>query len=180
MSEPFELAADATRFCLAGVLLYSGSQKLAAPRAFRATVIALGMPKPRIVAAALPGLEIITALVLALPRAQPVGAALLVILGLAFAGAGVLAKARRTTVTCACFGQARSSRLGIRQLVYLPGWLGAAFLVLRGGHQPGVHQSLLIVALTGMCIGTVKLALTFPAVRENRIFVQASVRERSH
>ncbi|HUR02176.1 MAG TPA: MauE/DoxX family redox-associated membrane protein [Nonomuraea sp.] len=117
-----ELLPLLARFAAATLLLYAGARKLAEPRDFRATLTALAVPGKGVPAFAVPLSEIATAM---MPAALPwpaITALLVGVLGLSFAGAGVvMALIGGKNIRRACLG--RSSRpLGVRQLVHLPLW----------------------------------------------------------
>ncbi|MEU8954771.1 MauE/DoxX family redox-associated membrane protein [Streptomyces sp. NPDC048518] len=120
----------AVRIVAAALLIYAAAQKLAAPRSLRATLVALRIPRPVLVAAGIPVIELVAGFsLLSVPRfaTTPV---LVAVLGLSFAGAGALALSRGTKVKCACFGQADGGVLGLRQIAMLPLWGGVAALAV--------------------------------------------------
>ena len=118
----------AARAIVAAVLVSSAVAKAGSRREFLGTLRALGLSRPTIWWAALCVLEFAGAV--AAVAAPPLPAAAVVgVLALAFAGAGVRALRSGTTVACACFGGAKRSPLGRRQVAALPAWLLAVALI---------------------------------------------------
>lgn len=114
--------------CAAGVLLYAGAAKLAAPRAFRRTLRELRLPFGERLWLVVPMVEIgCAALLLIRPGAVETSLAVGG-LGLAFAVAGAAAHVRGLFIRCACFGRDGAGRLGLRQVALLPVWWAIAAL----------------------------------------------------
>lgn len=120
---------QAVRIVTALVLLQAGAAKLATPRSLRGTLDALGVPAVPLVAAAVPGLEIVTAAGLLLAPSHLFTPILVAGLGTVFAAAALRAILTQSVVSCACFGTIEA-RLGVRQIVLLPAWLGVAGMCL--------------------------------------------------
>ncbi|MEU6035899.1 MauE/DoxX family redox-associated membrane protein [Actinomadura sp. NPDC047616] len=153
--------------CLAAVLTYSSLAKISGLGAFREVLLRLGaggLARPLAVA-------VITAelcagvMLLAVPEAWwP--RALVVLLALGFAGAGVRALALREQVHCNCFGTGGGSApLGRRQLALLPAWLAAAGLAQAGAPGWDAERGLAVLAV--LLIACTGLRLV-PAVRALR------------
>lgn len=109
------------------VLFVAASSKLAAPLQIRETLSALGVPAAGRAAIAVSAVELATAAALVLEPESPATMAITLGLGVVFAAAGLFAIVRRLSVHCACFGPALAGRLGVRQLLLLPIWIGVAF-----------------------------------------------------
>jgi hypothetical protein len=120
------LLGAAVRYAAALFLLYAAAQKVVAPRSLRHTLTALRLPAAGVVAVVVPGLEITAAVGLVVAPHSVVVATLVAGLGLAFAGAGLVALRRGEPIRCACFGESDEATLGTRQLVALPVWLAVA------------------------------------------------------
>lgn len=100
-------AAVATRFTLAAIFVYAGCAKLAAPRAFTASIVTLQLVPflwAEWIAAILPSAEILAGVWLATGRRT--SAAALAVMGLAalFAGVAGQAMVRGLSFDCHCFG----------------------------------------------------------------------------
>ncbi|MFC5922889.1 MauE/DoxX family redox-associated membrane protein [Micromonospora vulcania] len=117
----------AVRIVAAAVLLYTAGQKLVAPTAFRRTLVALRMPRPRVLSVLVSGAELSTAVLLLTAPHSGVTASLVIALGASFAGAATIALARGESVRCACFGGGSEAKLGWTQLALLPIWLTVAW-----------------------------------------------------
>jgi hypothetical protein len=140
---------------VAGVLVFAGAQKLAAPEQFRIALRALGVPGSRLFAIAVPVFEITVAGVVALGNFVPAGAVLVVLLGLAFALAGLKARLTRTNVSCACLGPLSTGTLGWRQVALLPLWIASAVAIVvlptLGGFA-GVLAFIGLVLVAGLVV----------------------------
>ncbi|MET8087268.1 MauE/DoxX family redox-associated membrane protein [Micromonospora sp. NPDC005237] len=157
---------DATvRIVAAAVLLYTAGQKLAAPITFRRTLVALRMPRPRVLALLVSGVELVTAvLLLTAPRAW-VTAGLVIALGASFAGAASIALARGASVRCACFGGTSEAKLGWTQLALLPIWLAVAWTAHRDSSDLLVGPDAVAVTALVLCLATVVRQLLPLALR---------------
>ncbi|MCX5065807.1 hypothetical protein OOJ91_07930 [Micromonospora lupini] len=143
------------RIVAAAVLLYTAGQKLAAPAAFRHTLVALRMPHPRGLSVLVSGVELVTAvLLLTAPRAW-VTAGLVVALGGSFAGAATIALVRGASVRCACFGGTSEAKLGWTQLALLPIWLAVAATAHTGTSDLLVGPDAVALTALGLCVVTV-------------------------
>ncbi|GAB3953371.1 MauE/DoxX family redox-associated membrane protein [Micromonospora vulcania] len=140
---------------LAAVFISAGLGKLAAPEASRDAVAALlRFPEPaaqravRLLAVA----EALTGVALLVPDLRTAGAAVAGVLGLVFAGAGLLGRARGVATPCGCFGQRNSRPLGLRSvLVGLALGVGA-LAVLRNGSAAVPHPDLLPIGAAGLIV----------------------------
>lgn len=112
----------------AAILVSAGIAKLAAPSGLQRTLAQVGIPVgPLRRGGGLLGLvEVATALLVCV-TAGILAATLLVVLGSIFALLGAYALLTGSNVPCNCFATVRSeSRLGLRQILWLPAWLVAA------------------------------------------------------
>lgn len=159
----------ALRFGAALVLSYAATQKLAAPRPFRQTLDALRIPFPAAVAIGVPLVEIAAAV--GLTVAPGGSAVLVVVLGLAFAGAAVLAMSRGERIRCACYGKDSDATLGWRQLAALPLWLAVAldsFLAADRAWSGTAQLAGLTLTLAVLIAGTRLL----PPMLRNRAYLK--------
>lgn len=120
--------ATVVQLAAAGGLLVAAAAKAAAPERVRVTLGALGLHPAAALHAALVAAEATAAVALVAAPAAPATRALVLALGLAFAGAGAVAHRRGAVIACACFGGRDGHPLGLRQVVALPGWVVAALL----------------------------------------------------
>ena len=150
------------------VLFYSGSSKVLRPTDLFTTLTQLGIP-PRLARSAAFGLgltEIVTAVLVLTPPAR-LSAALLVALGISFAGAGLVALLRHLDLECHCFGRRSSSTLGWPQLVALPLWLGLAYLA-GSAPQQSWEAHLVFLNLGALLLMGVALRDLYPSMAEFR------------
>jgi uncharacterized membrane protein YphA (DoxX/SURF4 family) len=124
------LPSAGAHIALAAVFLLAGLSKVLNLGALGQTLGQLGVRRSlaRPLAVAIVVAELGAALGLLLLPAAPWPRALVAALTLGFAAAGIAAVASRRSVACTCFGNARSGRLGWRQVWLLPLWLGLAAL----------------------------------------------------
>lgn len=120
--------ATAVQLAAAGALLVAAAAKAAAPERVAATMRALGLHPAAALHAVLVTAETVAAVALVVVPSAPMTRALVLALGLSFAGAGLVAHRRGTTIACACFGGREGHPLGLRQVAALPVWALAAFL----------------------------------------------------
>lgn len=117
------------RVVVALVLIHSSTAKLRSGSTFMDVLRQLGIKYARagwlVVAAA----ELAAAVSLSLPVAPYIPALGVLLLGLAFAAAGVRAITVGKSIECACFGEGSQRFLGWRQLLYLPLWVLAAGII---------------------------------------------------
>jgi hypothetical protein len=131
-----EIPAIGAQLALAGVLLWAALAKTTLTGKLRETI--RGLPLGRLnrrpaqvhlLVQALPPLlitaELLAATGLLLLPAAAWPRALVLVLALAFAAAGVLAARSGATIRCNCFGGDRDTVLGLRQLRLLPLWATA-------------------------------------------------------
>lgn len=98
----------ATRIVLAGVFLYAGIIKASASAHFAVTLMPFTiLPQDWIglIAFTLPLVEILAAILLLIPRTSPYGAALVLLLSVAFISLLGWALHNEIIVACGCFGQ---------------------------------------------------------------------------
>lgn len=88
---------------LAVVFAWAGAAKLSQPRATAEGFSQLGLPRPRVLARLVPGVELLLAV--ALVAAPAVGGAVALVLLGGFSAVLVRALHRGVPVRCACFGQ---------------------------------------------------------------------------
>lgn len=156
-----DLLAALVACAIAGVFVVAGVEKLRSRRAFAKTLTDLGvwpgLRSPLVIA--VPALELVTAAGLMLaPRAWWPAAAV-VLLGSAFAVAGLLSLRLRQPVACSCLGTAAEGYLGMRQVIVLPLWLAAAALLIAAPPTWSVGQGIQLLALV------VVAACVLPAVK---------------
>lgn len=146
------------------VLLWAGLEKIRAPSSLAVTIRALGGP-PRfaaITAFIVPIAELVTVILVITGAPAYLPAGLFVVLGVAFAAAGLRAIGSRTAIPCACFGVSEH-RLGWRQVAALPLWLLAAWSVI---HMPTFGlRARLETSVVAIVLLTIALAL--PVVRHS-------------
>jgi hypothetical protein len=161
----------ALRFSAAVFLTYTGAAKLGSPMPFRQTLAALRLPAIPILAVGVPVLEFAAAAGLVVAPRSVATAVLVAGLGLAFAGAALLALSRGDEVKCACYGKASEKLLGVRQLVMLPGWLLLAVVSLIGPTDAlsGVKY---LSALNCALAAVIAIALVRPASVRNRAYLK--------
>lgn len=130
----------------AGGLLVAATAKAAAPERVAATLGALGLRPAAALHLALVGVETVAAVLLVVSPGAPMTRALVLALGLAFAGAGLIARRSGTAIACACFGGHHGHPLGLRQVVALPGWVAVA-LVAAASPLAGLDGVVALVAV---------------------------------
>lgn len=149
---------------LAGVFVVAGAAKVRTPRATASTFERLGVPVPRVLARAVPALELVVATaLLAAPRAGAVAA--FVLLG-AFTAVLARAVARGLDVSCGCFGAASHSAVTAVTLLRNGLLLVVAATVLAFGSAP-VRPSLAAVVLTSTTVLLGGIAVTAADVRRS-------------
>ncbi|HMJ74741.1 MAG TPA: MauE/DoxX family redox-associated membrane protein [Iamia sp.] len=157
--------ATAVQLAAAGTLLVAAAAKAAAPGRVATTISAIGLRPAAALHAVLVTAEAGAALALVLAPGALATRALVLALGLSFAGAGLVAHRRGTSITCACFGGRDGRPLGLRQVVALPGWVVAA-LVPAASPLSGADG---LLALTAVAAGSgvVLAAPVLGTVRRN-------------
>ncbi len=120
---------------VAGVLLWAGLEKLRSGAAFAETLAALGfgLRLGMIIRLVVPAAEVAVATGLLLTPASIWPRLGVAVLAMTFAMAGAIGLRRNERIACSCFGATGSETLGWRQLVLLPIWLLAAFMVWESG-----------------------------------------------
>jgi hypothetical protein len=158
----------ALQMLTAMVLIWAGASKLAEPAPIRRTVQALHFPGAPILAMTLGLLESGAGLALVLLPGQWVTAFWISGLAAAFAAAAVFAIVRDLNVECACLGSSVSARLGWRQLVLMPVWMGIAGSVIAVPIDLPIDRlGLTFVAIALVWLGT--LFRLMPLLIEHRI-----------
>jgi len=143
---------------LAVVFAWAGAAKLGQPAATAEGFSQLGLPRPRVLARLVPGLELLLAV--ALVAAPAVGGAAAVVLLTGFSAVLVRALGRGVPVRCACFGQPGGPLLSSVDLVR-NGLLGTlAALATAAGLTPGAPRpeavglvALGVLAGAGLLVG---------------------------
>jgi uncharacterized membrane protein YphA (DoxX/SURF4 family) len=149
--------AYAAALVTAGILGWAGMAKWQRPRGTAASFAGLGLPAPAVLARAVPLAELmVAALLVVLPRAGSVAA--LVLLA-AFTVVLFGAVRRGTEVGCACFGSARARPVSGTDLVRNAGLLAFAGVAAaaEGPTWPGLAD--VIVVSTAFVLGLVVLHL---------------------
>lgn len=141
----------------AAVLAWAGIAKWSRPRGTAASFAGLGLPAPRLLARAVPLVEMAAAAGLVV--APRVGAVAALFLLASFSVVLVVALRRGTAVGCACFGTARTRPVSVVDLLRNVGLAGLAVLAL-GSTDPTVPElEGGIVVTTAFAMGAVALAV---------------------
>lgn len=117
-----DLLASFTAILLSGTLLLSGASKVFSPTLFAESVggvLGPALPEALPIKAltrGIGGLEILVSVLLAFPSTAAVGSATAGLLGISFVLWATVAMVRGVQVACGCFGSARSSPLGPRNI----------------------------------------------------------------
>ncbi|MDI2131067.1 MauE/DoxX family redox-associated membrane protein [Yinghuangia seranimata] len=162
------------------VLVQAGAVKLVSPAAGAAAVAELvprgrGMPPPTAAVRALAVAELAAGIAAAVPQLRVADRALVIILGLVFAAAGVLGALRGSSEPCGCFGAASSRPLGAGNVLMglALAAVAGANLAFRGGMSSDEAAA---TALSGV---VVLMVWQFVAVRaEARVVVGELLRQR--
>jgi hypothetical protein len=173
-----ELLGAAVRYAAALFLLYVAAQKLAAPRPFRETLMQLRVPVVTTVAALVPLAEVAAAVCLVAAPRSVVSILLVGGLGIAFAGAALVAMRRGERIRCACYGRSGDAHLGPRQLVAVPVWLAVAAVgwFAPAGWSAGVpHVAVLTLGL-GLAVAVLQV---LPPLRRNWTYHNVLVEQSS-
>jgi hypothetical protein len=128
----------------AGLLLVAGAHKLVTPHQLvmaikELTPSGIGVRKVQ----ALAGLEVLTAVLLLIPRTHLAGAVSVGVLGFGFALAGSLGLRKGSAVDCGCFGGS-GRPLGALNVAVGLGCMGAAAGNAIATNWAGVHESVSI------------------------------------
>lgn len=121
----FPAAALVAELIGGAALLFAGAAKIASPAATGSALAALGASRGGL-ATGLAVVEIAAGMSLIVMPSHMLAFGLVALLGLGFAGAGVVALVRDLNVECGCYGSVALGRLGWAQLVMLPAWLAIA------------------------------------------------------
>jgi hypothetical protein len=148
--------ADAVGALVAGVLLCAGATKVASPAGLGRALAGLApaverhaLPLARLVASA----EIAAAFLLSVPLTRRAGAAMGIVLGVAFAAAGIAGWIRGLGIGCGCFGRADGRPLGPANIA-----VGAALVALsaalwwRDGGGWVVHADFTMLSTAGVAL----------------------------
>jgi hypothetical protein len=164
---------------VSGALMLAGLAKLRAPAEFAETLAQLRVPRGlrRVTRYAVPGAELaVAAGLLVLPGAYlPIAG--LAGLGTAFAVAGALALRADRPVRCSCFG-ATGGTLGLRQVLLLPLWLAAAYVLYRGGPQWNAATGLELLAALVVVLGAAnagRVVLAWRAAAATRTAMEEAI-----
>jgi uncharacterized membrane protein YphA (DoxX/SURF4 family) len=160
----------AVRGLVAAILLTSGLAKLRSPHAFTATLQALGLPAPRLWWAIICTAEV-GAAIAAVAGPSWLAAPLVAVLAIAFAGAGLKAMASGQSISCACFGGQKPSRLGHRQVAALPLWALAVAAVgmWQPSHLDHIWQVATLAIVVVLAPQLVMLRRAAASARRDRI-----------
>ena len=123
--QALSLVAAASQAFLVGVFLFASLSKMLKFGQFQETLVVLGV-RPALtksVAVGVATTEFVAAVGLAISPAVLWPRALVVMLAVAFALAGLKALVAKERIDCNCFGNVREALLGWRQIVLLPCWL---------------------------------------------------------
>jgi methylamine utilization protein MauE len=120
--------AATSRVLLAVLLTFAALEKLRSPAGIHQVLRSLGLGWTRLWWAILCGVELSIAASLFVPLLAWTPAIAVAAIGFLFALAGIRALQLGRTISCACFGQAVTRRLGMAQVRALPAWLLLAFL----------------------------------------------------
>jgi hypothetical protein len=140
------------------VLLSAALTKALDLKGFRQTLTKLGI-RHGAMAVAVVGAELITAGALFVAPAAWWPRALVGVLAIGFAAAGLMAVLTKRRVACRCFGSAGRGMLGWRQVAWVPVWLGAAGIAHWRAPGWTADVGLLLVACTVLGL----LAVRVPA-----------------
>jgi peroxiredoxin/uncharacterized membrane protein YphA (DoxX/SURF4 family) len=166
----------AARFGLAAVFLLAAIAKLADMSGSRRALEGFRVPTLLIPAGsvALPGVEIVSAVLLLVPSTARVGAALACALLLTFVGGIAAALRRGSTPDCHCFGQFHSKPAGKETIGRNAVLAAVGFFILIAGPGPGLSSWLSassgeLVALAGTSLLSVALGYACASLaRDNR------------
>ena len=173
------VAGAAARVLIFGILMVSGLEKLRSGSGFREVVRTLGFRSATFWWLALCGAELGAAALQVLPVPPGLSSAAVAGLGLIFAYAGARAIRRGADVRCACYGDlSGTARLGRRQILAVPLWLGLAAATWLWAPTTAEHRSaVILLAILAVSAGyAVALRRATIGAREDRT---ALVRDRS-
>lgn len=157
---------------MGALLLYSGASKLLHPLAFSSTLTSLGWSSNTLILArALGAAELVAGFLSSLTN-HPLADGAVVVLGIAFAGAGVHAMTLGISTPCNCFGNGARHQLGVRQLYILPAWIvvglgpftTAPKWAGHGQQFGGVLALLLAVGAACLAVGRIMLRQRRPLI----------------
>lgn len=140
-------AANATT---AAVLLYAGLFKIAQPEQARRALSELGGRRITWIGAdtvrAIAAVEVLAGAAVTVPATRVVAAPVVVLLGIAFAAAGIGGLGRRGVEPCGCLGAGSRAPLGPRNILIgtVVAAVGAADIGAPGGAVPATTASLLL------------------------------------
>lgn len=146
------------------ILVTSSIAKLRSPTVFAETLRALGLHHTQSWWLAICAMEFIVAVGVVAPVAIGVTVAMISLVGLVFAAAGLRALTLGRAITCACFGASHSWSLGWLQLFTLPVWLAAAFAMsswvpVTATQRAGLTATILSTLLTAYVVRLLRAAI---------------------
>jgi hypothetical protein len=167
MLDNYPLIAFAVQVAAASALILAGGLKLAQPAQLRAALQALGVAQPSVVTAILGVAELGGGASLILAPGSWLVAGWVLVLGMMFGAAGVVAIVRRVHVQCACFGWAVFGQLGWRQVALTPAWVLVAGSVVAAPIVLPDQRVLVTAGLLMLVVLSILLRLELLA-REHR------------
>ena len=148
--------ADTVGALVGGVLLCAGATKLASPASLGRALVGLAPAvegHALLLARLVASTEIATAFLLSAPMTEHAGAAMGVVLGVAFAAAGMVGSIRGLSIGCGCFGRFDGRPLGSANIAE-----GAALVALsatlwwRDGGGWVVHGDFSMLSTAGVAL----------------------------
>lgn len=117
--------------------------------------------------------ELLTVVLLVAPVPRQLAAVAVVLLGVGFAGAGVVALRLGSAIHCACFGALGQQRLGRPQVYALPIWVVVS-LAVAGWEPAGTDERLALVVsvvLLSLAVHAYALGRAVLKAREDRVAI---------
>lgn len=151
-------------FVVASVLLCAGLGKFVVPTTIRQTLTSLGVPLrfTRLSANSLAGMEMLLAMLLILASNRFWPAVALASMGVLFGLIGMFALVTRQHIPCSCWGSNRGV-LGWAQVIAVPAWLFAAWLIEKGSPWTRTERRVLLMAVLST---SVLLRFIYPLILE--------------
>lgn len=166
-----EIAVEVILLSAGSLLLYVGAAKLARPAPIRLTISQLGLSDRSTVAlaAALGLIELVGGFMVLGVRGG-ISALWVAGLGISFGGIGAWAALTGRSIECNCFGSPTSgSRLGWRQVAYLPFWaITALTTTTQAAEATPTDVRLLVVNVGLLGAFTYTFSRFFPRYRNAR------------
>jgi len=156
---------------MAGVLLWAGLEKARNVGPSVSTLMSLGVPRrqARLATHLLSLIEIGAGFGLVFQPHLVWTQLGIVILGLLFALAGIIALQRDHPIRCNCFGVGVNGQLGRTQVLTLWAWLSGAAVFYHGFDQPvSLSAGAIRVATLGLVMATMRAVAVWGARREAR------------